>query len=159
MIIMAKAKKQAEETPAETTEVVKDKAYLDSKVTPVHKGHAEYIETLYGVKVDPAVIFAVYSTRVSYRKTSEQYNEAKAARVAEKEAAEAAKAEAKAAKKAAAEEKAAAKKAAKEEKAKAEKATSKKKGKQTSQEAAAEADAAEAEAKPAAKSKAKKKPF
>jgi hypothetical protein len=137
MIIMAKAKKQAEETPAETTEVVKDKAYLDSKVTPVHKGHAEYIETLYGVKVDPAVIFAVYSTRVSYRKTSEQYNEAKAARVAEKEAAE----------------------AAKEEKAKAEKATSKKKGKQTSQEAAAEADAAEAEAKPAAKSKAKKKPF
>jgi hypothetical protein len=163
MIIMAKAKKKAEETPAETTETKKDKAYLDGKVTPVHQGHADYIENLYGVKVDPAIIFAVYSTRVAYRKTSDQYGEAKAARVAAKEAAAAAKEEAKAKKAAEREAKAAEKKAAKEKAAAEEKKSSKKKGKQTSAEAAAEADAAEeAASKPAAKKAAKKstkKPF
>lgn len=160
---MAK-KDKAVEAPAETTETKKDKAYLDGKVNSVHEGHAAYIKEVFGVDVDPAFIFAVYSTRVAYRKTSEQYQGAKSARAKAKEDAAAAKEAAKAAK---AKEREEAKAAKDAEKAKADAAEAKKskgKGKQTSAEASAEADAAnEGEAKAAAKkatpAKGKKKPF
>lgn len=153
---MAAKKKEAPvESAPETTEVVKDRAYLQGKVTPVHEGHAAYIQERYGVDVPPEFIFAVYSTRVAYRKTSDQYGSAKEARAAAKEAAAKAREDAKA------------EKAAAREKAKAEKDAAKK---AKADAAAAEKAAAEksegkstkgkgkAEAKPAAAS-GKKKPF
>lgn len=152
---MAKSKKTeapvVEETATETPakEVVKDAAYLEGKVTPVHEGHAAYIKETFGVDVNPAHIFAVYSTRVAYRKTSEQYGSAKEQREAAKIAAEEAKAEA-------AKEREAAREAKKEakEKAKAEKAAAAK----AEKEAAAKAEAEKpAEEKTTAKKTAAKK--
>lgn len=149
----AAAPAAAEETTA--AKAVRDGEYLNGKVNSVHQGHADYIKQEFGVDVDPAHIFAVYSTRVAYRKTSDQYQGAKTAKVEAREAAEKAKEEAKAKKeaekKAAAEQKAA-DKAAAAKTADAEKpAKGKGKGKQSSAEALAEADAPdpEASAKPA----------
>ena len=84
---MAK-KDKTEETPAEETTVVKDRKYLKTKVNAVHEGHAAYIKEQFGVDVPPEFIFAVYSTRVAYRKTSDQYQSAKSARQEAREQAE-----------------------------------------------------------------------
>lgn len=164
---MAKKDKTAAAEPEATTEKKRDGEYLNGRVNAVHRGHSAYIKETYGVDVDPAHIFAVYSTRVPYRKTSDQYQGAKQERVSAREEAAAAKEKAKAEKAA---EREAAKKAKEEAKAKEkaanEKAASKgKKGKQSSAEALAEADAAPANegeakaAKKAASAKGKKKPF
>lgn len=158
--IMAKQKKETAPEPEGTTKV-RDLAYLQGKVTPVHEGHSAYIKEQFGVDVPPEFIFATYSTRVPYRKTSEQYQGAKSARAEAKEAATAAKEEAKA-KKAKEREEAKAKKEAEKAAAKAaeEKAAkSKAKGKQSSAEALAEADKAAAPKAGAKKATTKKKPF
>lgn len=107
----------------------------ETKVGPLHEAHAAYIKRTTGKDVDPEDIFLIYSTRVAFRKTSEEYQEVGARKAALKEEAEKAKAEAKA------------KKAAEREEAKAKKEQAKKE--------AAEKREAERKAKEEAKAKAK----
>lgn len=92
---------------------------LSTKVKPLHEAHSAYIEDQTGVTVDPLHIFLVYSTRVPFRKTSDQYKESKSAAAEAKAAALAAKEEAKAEKAKEREEKKAAKEAEKAAKAEA----------------------------------------
>ena len=127
---MAK-KDKTEETPAEETTVVKDRKYLKTKVNAVHEGHAAYIKEQFGVDVPPEFIFAVYSTRVAYRKTSDQYQSAKSARQEAREQAEKEKAETKEQAKKEREAKKAEKEKAKAEKAAAAKAAEEKEEKAT----------------------------
>jgi hypothetical protein len=142
---MAPKKDKAEEVEAPAADETPDYA---SKVTVLHEKHAAYIKEQTGVDVDPLAVFLVYSTRVAFRKTSDEYAEVKAA----KEQAEKDKEEAKAAAKAE-REKAAAEKAEAKAKADAEKAEAKAKREQEAAEKKAAKEAAEAEKK-AAKEKA-----
>ena len=136
--------------PKKKDEAATETVDLSTKVKPLHKAHSAYIEENLGITVPPEHIFAVYSTRVPFRKTSEQYQESKAAAAQAKEEALAAKEKAKAEKKAereaAAKAKADAKAAKEAEAAKTEKSTP------------AKGKAAKAAA-PAAPTKGKKKPF
>lgn len=102
-----------------TTEPETEAVDYSTKVKPLHEAHSAYIEDQTGIKVDPLHIFLVYSTRVPFRKTSEQYQDSKAAAAEAKEAAAKAKEEAKAEKAKAREEAKAAKEAEKKAKAEA----------------------------------------
>lgn len=117
-------------TPAETAEE------KSTRVGALHAAHAAFIKEQTGVDVTPEQVFAVYSTRVRFRKSEGYQTEVRAAKAAEKEAREKAKAEAAEAREKARAEKAAAKEAAAAKKAETPKGG---KGKQTSQEALAEA--------------------
>ena len=152
---MAKAKQA--EAPAETEATEVD---LTTKVKPLHEAHAAYIKEEHGVDVDPLHIFLVYSTRVPFRKTSEQYQESKAALLARKEEEARAKEEAKAQRAKEREEKAAAKKAEKEQKAAEAKAAKEAKAKEDAAKEAkvTKSSTAKEPAKKAAASS-KKKPF
>lgn len=155
---MAKTAKAAPVVePAETEEETVD---LHTKVKPLHEAHAAYIKEQTDVDVDPLAIFLVYSTRVAFRKTSDNYQEAKlaaaAAKEAEAEAKELAKAEKAKEREAKKAEKDAAKAAKAAEEEKAEKG--KGKGKKTSAEELAESDAEETPAAKPAKGKAKATP-
>lgn len=143
----------------ETTE---EKVDLSTKVKPLHEAHAAYIKEVHGLDVDPVAIFAVYSTRVAFRKSSEQYAKSKEEAQAQREAQEKEKEAAKAAKKAEREAAAAEKKAEKERKA------AEKKAAKEAEEKAAEAAKATEEKKSSTKSSTKssgkaatgkKKPF
>lgn len=147
----------AAETPAESGEG-------STRVGALHQAHADFIKAQTGVDVTPEQVFAVYSTRVKFRKSEGYQTDVRAAKAAEKEAKAAAKAKAAEEREKARAEKAAAKEAADSEKAaKKAAAPAKGKGKQTSQEAIAEASTAQpAKAKKtgSAKGKAKAdKPF
>lgn len=137
---MAKGKSTAkvEATETEATE--------NTRVGVLHQAHADYIKEHKGIDVTPEQVFAVYSTRVAFRKSDEYQTGVRAAKAAEKEAAAKAREEQKAAREAEREQKRAEKEAAKqakaEEKAKAD---------------AAKAAEAPADAKPAAKKAAAKK--
>lgn len=150
---MAKDKAVEAEQQA-TTEETPD---YKSKVTVLHEKHAAYIEKETGIKVDPLAVFLVYSTRVAFRKTSDEYSEVKQAKIAAEAAAEKEREERKAAKAAEAEkrkaekEAEAAKKA--EEKAARDKAKAEEKAQKEAEKAEKEAEAAKAKAeKEAAKS-------
>jgi colicin import membrane protein len=120
----------------------------ETKVGPLHEAHAAYIKRTTGFDVDPQAIFLVYSTRVAFRKTSDEYKEVGAKKAAIKEAAEQAKAEAKA-KKEAERKEAAEKKAA--EKAEKAKAAAEAKAKAQAEKEAKAAEKAKAEAAKAPK--------
>lgn len=135
------AKKQAE-APAP----VEESEGNETKVGPLHEAHAAYIKRTTGKDVDPEAVFLIYSTRVAFRKTSEEYQEVGAKKAALKAEAAKAKEEAKAAK---AKEREEAK--AKRDAEKAEKAKEREEAK-----AKREAEKAEAKAKKEAEAAAKK---
>ena len=142
---MAPKKDKAVEAEEQATEETPDYA---SKVTVLHEKHAAYIKAQTGIDVDPLAVFLVYSTRVAFRKTSDEYAAVKEAKTEAEQAKEQEKAE----KKAAREKEAAERKEAKE-KADAEKAEAKAQREKEAAEKKAAKEAAEAEKK-AAKEKA-----
>jgi hypothetical protein len=85
----------AKSTKSENTEKTID---LSAKVKPLHTAHSEYLKAKFGIDVPPEHVFAIYSTRVDFRKNSDNYQGAKSAAAEAKEAAAKAKEEAKAAK-------------------------------------------------------------
>lgn len=117
-----------------------------SRVGALHQAHADYIKGALGVDVTAEQVFAVYSTRVKFRKTDEYRVGVRAAKEAEKaaalEAAEQAKAAREEERKAKAAEKEAEKAKKAEEREVAKKAAAAKK---TAADALKEADEAKAE--------------
>lgn len=121
-----------------------------TRVGTLHEAHAEFIKRELGIDVTPEQIFAVYSTRVRFRKSDDYQTKVREGKASAAEAKEAAKAEAKAAREAErakkAEEKAAEKVKREQERAEAKA----KKEKEAADKAAAKAKADAA--KPAATS-------
>lgn len=114
---MAPKKDKAVEAEAtEATEVETTESDPRDKVTVLHEKHAEYILEKTGIEVDPLAVFLVYSTRVAFRKTSDEYKEVKAAKESAEEEKARLKEEAKAAREEAAKKKAEEREAAKAEK-------------------------------------------